>query len=194
MKIAELDQKIRLSRRKFVLYEDKVAVEIKTPKDTSRYEVDIRDTGEKLHYHAENTKGGYIILAVIFLVPVVVTIVSFTSNSINGGQVLGAWFCSLVIAFLAYIKEHVDDVYLTGGKTNLYFFRNIPSEQEVLHFIELVMTAKREMLKKEYLAFDKYTDEEEYHERLVWLRDNNLITKEDFENAKIDFEISRLLQ
>ena len=36
----------------------RIAVELKTPRDTSKYEVNIRDTGEKLHYHSENTKGG----------------------------------------------------------------------------------------------------------------------------------------
>jgi hypothetical protein len=192
MILAEFEQKKRISRRKFVLYEDKIAVEIKTPQTTSRYEVDIRDTGDKLHYHAENTKGGKTILVCIFLIPIVMTILMLAGDSINSGQVLAVWFCCFVIAFLAYIKEHADDVYLTGGQTNLSFFRDIPSEQKVLEFIELIKSTKKENLKKEYVAFDNDTDEDEYYNRLRWLKEQRILTEEEYENAKIDFEIKRL--
>ena len=191
--IAELKQKKRLSRRKYTLYQDKVGVEIHTSSETSKYEVDIQDTGEKLHYHADSRNGRYTILTILLLIPVIVTIIFFANRSINSGQVVAAWFCSLALLFLAYLKEPVDDVYLTGGKTNLCFFRSIPTEEKVLSFIELIKTTKKEMFKKEYLAFDSDTDEDEYTDRLNWLKEQKLLTQEDYDNAKIDFEIKRLL-
>ena len=49
------------------------------------------------------------------------------------------------------------------------------------------------MFKKEYLAFDSDTDADEYTDRLNWLKQQKLLTQEDYDNAKIDFEIKRLL-
>jgi hypothetical protein len=193
MILAEFVQKKRLSRRKFVLYEDRIALEIKTSQTTSKYEIDIRDLGDELHYHAENKTGGFIILACLFLIPVVMTILMFVRQTFNSGQVGGAWFCCLAIVFLAYIKEHEDDVYLTGGKKNISFFRNLPSEQTVLEFIEQIKRTKKECLKKDYLAYDGDTDEEEYYQRLKWLKEQRFLNGEEYEQAKIDFEIGRLL-
>lgn len=194
MVIAELEQKKRLSRRRYVLYENKVAVELKTPNETSKYEVDIMDTGDTLHYHAENTKGGYTILAILLLIPVIATIIYFVNQGVNSGQVAACWFCFVLILFLAYVKEPVDNVYLSGGKSNLLFFRTAPSEQTVLDFIELVKRAKKNLLKKEFLEFDDDTDEETYHSKLKWLKQQDIITGEEYEEAKLDFKIKRLLQ
>jgi len=193
MVVAEFEQKKRLSRRKYILYEDRIALEIKTPQTTSKYEIDILDLGDKLDYHAENTKGGFIILGCLFLIPVVLTILMLVEHTFNAGQVSGAWFCCFCLVFLAYIKEHVDDVYLTGGKKNISFFRNIPSEQEVIAFIDLIKQTKKECLKKEYLAFDSNTDEEEYYQRLKWLKDQKFLNDEEYENAQIDFAVKRLI-
>ena len=49
-------------------------------------------------------------------------------------------------------------------------------------------------MKKEYLAFDIDTDEEEYNHRLKWLKQEKLIIEEECDNAKIEFEIKRLLK
>ena len=72
-------------------------------------------------------------------------------------------------------------------------YHSIPTEEKVLSFIELIKTTKKEMFKKEYLAFDSDTDEDEYTDRLNWLKEQKLLTQEDYDNAKIDFEIKRLL-
>ena len=191
--VGELEQKKKLSRRKFILYEDRIAVEIKTAQTTSKYEVDVRDTGDKLYYHAENTTGGKVLLACIFFIPTIILTIMFFRHTINSGQLAAAWFCCFAVAFLAYIKENADDVYLTGGQKNLYFFRAIPSEEKVLEFIDLVKRTKKESLKNEHLAFDDETDEDEYYDKLKWLKAQNILTHEEYENAKIDFEIKRLL-
>ena len=193
MVVAEFEQKKRLSRRKYVLHEDRIALEIKIPQTTSKYEIDIMDLGENLHFHFENTKGGFIIIGCLFLIPVVLTILMLVQHSFNGGQVAAAWFCCFTLVFLAYIKEHEDDIYLTGGKKNISFFRDIPSELKVLEFTEIIKSTRKECLKNNYLTFDNDTDEEDYYQRLKWLKDQKILNDEEYENAKIDFEIKRLI-
>ncbi|MCY7292761.1 MAG: hypothetical protein LH615_11340 [Ferruginibacter sp.] len=193
MVVAKFEQKQRLSRRKYILYEDRIGLEMKGSETTSRYEVDLVDLGDKLHYHSENTTGGFIIFGCLLLIPAGMTFLWLTRNSFNSGQIAAAWLCGVVLIFLAYIKEHVDDLFLTGGTKNIYFFRNTPSEQKVLEFIELIKSTKKTFIKKEHLAFDEGTDEDEYYHRLKWLKDQKLLDDEEYENAKIDFEIKRLL-
>jgi hypothetical protein len=193
MTVAEFEQRKRLSRRKFVLYADRISLEIKTSQTTSKYEIDIRDLGDDLYYHSDNTKGGFIILGCLFLIPFIMTALMFVRQTFNSGQVAGAWFCCLAMVFLAYLKEHADDVYLTGGRKNVSFFRNIPSEPTVLEFIELIKRTKKECLKKDYLSYDDDTDEVEYFQRLKWLKEQKFLDTEEYEKAKIDFEINRLL-
>ncbi len=96
------------------------------------------------------------------------------------------------MALASLFKENAD-VYLTGGLKNLVFFRNKPSEEKVLEFINLIIEAKKEKIKKTYLIFDRYTNEEEYYARLSWLKNEGIISEEEYEERKIDFEIKRLL-
>ena len=193
MIIAQFEQRQRLSKRKYILYADTIGVEMKGYDTTSRYEVELMDLGDKLHYHKESTTGGFIIFGCLLLLPVGMTFLWLTKGNINSGQVAAGWFCAIVLIWLAYIKEHVDDIYLTGGNKNILFFRNTPSEKEVLEFIELIKRTKNSFIKKQYLAFDKDTDEDEYYQTLKWLKAQKILSAEEYENAKIEFDIHKLI-
>lgn len=191
--IAVLEQKKKFSYRKHTLYNDKIVVEIKSPKDVAKYEVDVYQVGAKLHYHAENTKAGKIALLFLILIPIMLHILMILKHNIENRSLILTYGCCYVLALLSLFKENADDIYLTGGEKNLVFFRNKPSEEKVLEFINLVINAKKEKIKQAHLFFDCYTDEEEYYSRLSWLRGEGIISQEEYEEAKIDFEIKRLL-
>ena len=84
-------------------------------------------------------------------------------------------------------------IYLTGGNKNILFFRNTPSEKEVLEFIELIKRTKNSFIKKQYLAFDNDTDEAEYYHTLKWLKAQKILSDEEYENAKMEFDIHKLI-
>jgi hypothetical protein len=191
--IAVFEQKKLFSYRKHTLYEDKVTVEMKSAKDRAKYEVDIYKVGGKLHYHADNTTPGKVMFLILLLLPIALHVIMLVQKNLDTRTLLLTYACCYLLNLLGLLKENADDIYLTGGEKNLVFFRNKPSEEEVLKFIDLVIKTRKEKIKKDNLFFDRNTSEEEYYYRLLWLRDEGILNQEEYEVAKIDFEIKRLL-
>lgn len=191
--MTEFKQKKGFSTKKHYLYEDKIIVESKTLQQFDKYEVKLDKLGFEIQYQAENTT-----VRSIFIIGCVATLLFITGyelfyHNINNGHLAVYYFCILFLLGMALIKEPIDSIFLVGGEKNLVFFRTSPSEKEVLSFIETVISATKNKLKNKYLSPDETVPDEEYIPRLQWLKENEIITKKEFENLKKDFEIDRLL-
>ncbi|GEO08812.1 hypothetical protein [Segetibacter aerophilus] len=191
--IAVLEQKRGFNYRRHTLFADKVLVETKSTSKIDKYEVRIEKLGFQTQYQADNTMPGKIFLVVCILIPVALTISELLLHNVGMRNLIVNYVCWLGLAIFSIFKQHQDDIYLVGGDKNLVFYRNIPSEQKVLEFIELVIKATKDNIKNKYLTFDPNTPDEEYIARLNWLKETDMITEEELENYKIDLEIKRLL-
>ena len=101
-------------------------------------------------------------------------------------------FMSVIIIIILVSLKHNDDIFLVGGQKNLVFYRNKPSEDKVVEFIEAIKDARKDYFKKSFSSFDKTTTEEEYYGRLQWLKRQEMITADEYDELKHIFDIQKL--
>lgn len=190
---AQLQQKKGLNRRNFILMEDRIFVEDKSQNYNSKYEIGLEKLGNKLHYHAESNrqyKIGAMIIGSVYL-----TLFGFyIAGRMKGGEIMIMSVMMAILLAILLLRPYKDDIFLVGGQTNLAFFRTKPSEKEVLEFIDTIKATQKNYLKQKYTAFDNYTHPEEFFARIGWLKSENIITNEEFEDYKNSFELLNLLK
>lgn len=190
--IAVLNQKRGLNYRKHTLFTDKVVVETRSTTKVEKYEIRIEKLGFQIQYQADNTIYRKALLAICVVIPIALTISHFILHNVDARSLIVNYICSFGIALFSVLKQHQDDIYLTGGEKTLAFYRNIPQEEKVLEFIALVNKTTKDHIKNKYLTFDPSTPDEEYLARMNWLKENDIISEEECEEYKLDFEIKRL--
>jgi hypothetical protein len=191
--IKEFKQKRKFNYRKHTLYEDKVVVEYKTAKQTVKYDVKIDQIGHDVHYERENSIHRKVMCWFFLIAPIVVIGVRFfVHNKFDYATIVLIFGMSYFMAFLIYMNEDKDDLFLIGHK-NLVFYRNVPNENEVLEFIDLVISTSRKFLKSKYTVIDNHITEDEFVARLNWLLEMKIIASEELIDLKEEFKIKRLL-
>jgi hypothetical protein len=168
--IKEFIQKRGLNYRKYFLYEDKIIVELKIISQVNKYEIKLDQIGFDMQYQADNTMPGKIALVVCIAIFLSVVVDQIIYHNIQTNILVVNLFCWGGLALLSYFKQHKDDVYLTGGRKNLVFYRNIPNEASVVDFIQIVISTSKKYLRNKYTEFDSYTVEGEFMNRLLWLK------------------------
>lgn len=181
-------QKRKFNYRIHTLYEDKIIVEYKTIKEIVKYEVKIDQIGFDTHYERENTIAGKIFFYFCLVFP----FVCFLPNKVDYSIIALNFGIFYFLAIIGYFKVNKDDVFLIGHK-NLVFYRSVPNENEVLEFIDLVISTSKEYLKSKYIVIDNHITEDEFVARLNWLLEMKIITSEELIDLKEEFKIKRLL-
>lgn len=191
--IAGLTQKKGFDYRNHYLYADKVLVEMKTDGKIQKYDINLELLGFNLHYEAESPRRRMMLIAAIFGVPAFCGIVLLLTDTIGLAFFTGLYLLSaLVAAAIYFYKAPQDDVFLVGGQKSLVFYRNIPTEENVSDFIEIVVKTTKEYYRNKFTQFDKTTRYEVFNWRMIWLRENGLIDEAQFNDVMEDFKISRL--
>jgi hypothetical protein len=190
--IKEFTQKRGLNFRKFCLYQNKITVETKTIRKIEKYEVRIENLGLETLYQADNVLIGKIWFYICLVAPILVYILQFfpgqdlpTTNLVM--LHIGFWF----FALLNYLKQHQDDIILKGSN-NLAFYRNIPNEQSVLKFIELVKLTTKQRLKLKYFKIDNYTDENELKQTMNWLLEQDIISNTEYKDVLSEYKLKNI--
>ncbi len=191
--LKELIQKRGMNYRKHFLYEDRVLVESKTLRSVTRYEVKLDELGSDKTYQADNVTPGKISFAILILLPFLCFAAQLFEHKLQWPTLVFLTVTLWTLALLGYFKQNKDDVFLTGGKKNLAFYRDVPNEKEVLRFIQAILDTKKELLKKRLTRFDDHTQEFEFLARLNYLKNSDIITQEEFDDIYNDYKISRLL-
>lgn len=187
--IKEFTQKRGLNFRKFCLYQNKITVETKTIRKIEKYEVRIENLGFDILYQADNVLIGKIWFYICLFAPILVYILKFipgqnlpTTNLIIIH--ISCWFFALI----NYTKQHQDDIILKGPN-DLTFYRDIPNEQSVLEFLELVKLTTKEQLKRKYLNTDNYADDNEFRHTMNWLLERDIISMSEYKNVLNEYKL-----
>jgi hypothetical protein len=191
--IKEFKQKRKFNYRKHTLYEDKVVVEYKTAKQTVKYEVKIDQIGYDIQYERENSIHRKVTCLFFLIAPIIaIGMRFFIYHKFDYATTALLFGMSYFLAFLIYMNEDKDDLFLIGQK-NLVFYRGIPSENEVLEFIDLVISISKKYFKSKYLIMDNHITEDEFIARLNWLLEMKIITSDELIDLNQDFKVKRLL-
>ena len=190
----ELIQHKGINYRKHILYDDKIVVEYRTIAKTHRYEVRLDDIGYHKEYISVNPVGHKIFLGICILLPVTYVITGIQDKTLHWlPTTLFILMCGALASFFNF-KKQVDDLFLTGGKQHLEFYRNLPDEKTVEIFVDEVIRRSRHYIKSKYARFDAFTQEADFSHRLNYLRDHEIISDKEFYKLLSDFKTSRLLQ
>ncbi len=190
--IKEFTQKRGVSFRKFCLYQNKVVVETKTIRKIEKYEVNIETLGFDTLYQADNVLIGKIWFYVCLAAPIFIYALQlFPSQKLPITNLIilhaGCW----LFALFNFLRQHQDDIILKG-QTDLEFYRDIPNEQSVLDFIELITATTKKQLKRKYFNIDNYIDDNELNHTMNWLLEREIISKSEFKSILSDFKLKNI--
>ena len=188
------EQKRRLSLRRYTLYSDKILVETKTLRKNQKYEIKLDKIGKDIHYQSDSIIIGKIFFYVCLAFPVVLWIIYFIvpeqmDKGVATVNTVIWWF----LALLNILKQHEDDIYLSGGQNSLVFYRAIPNEETVLDFIHKVINTSRSYLRDKYATVDTNIPEDIFVGRLFWLKEEEIISENEFYELKKEYSIKKLL-
>ena len=193
MAIEFIQKRTWQTQRKFTLFQDRIVVESTSWRKINKFEVRLENLGFEIQYQADNTTYWKIALRIL----IATTVFSFLGVLGAYGDHLFQWISAMVIGFVmttwVYFRPYQDDLFLTGGQTNLVLFRNLPTETAVFDFIEKIKGNYNSLLKEKYTAFTRDTPESDYYARLGWLLDNGIISSSEHTEYKVTFDIQKLL-
>jgi len=179
--------------RKFKLTPSKIIIETRSSRKNIKYEVKLDRLGFDIFYQSDNTTPGIIMFGICIAIIIGATIEHFTSGTLDTPGLIVTWISCCGFCLLNYLKQHQDDIYLTGGEVNLVFYRNKPNEETVLNFIEEVKKQTKLFLKEKYTVFDDTTTEHDFYNRMIWLREHEIIDQNEYITYINEFEIQKLL-
>ncbi len=192
--LRQILQQKGINYRKHTLYSDRIVVEYRTIAKTHRYEISLEDLGYHKEYISVNPWGHKIFLGICVLLPITYVISGIQDHNLHWlPTVLFTLMCGALATFFNF-KKQIDDLYLTGGKQHLVFYRNIPDEEQVEAFANEVIKASRSCIRNKYARYDAFTPESDFSQRINYLRNNDIISDKEYYKLLSDFKTSRLLQ
>lgn len=188
----ELIQKKRLNLRKYTLLEDRLLIEFKDHNALRKFSVTLEDVGTNIEYHKES-KRQYIVGAAFLGALIFANFIFFLLGKLESAPFWIMAFMLSIMICLTLLKQSKDDIFLTGGKSNLIFYRTKPSEEKVLEFIDHIISTRKAYFISTYTVFDKNTTEDDFYYRLNWLKHIKIISEEEHEDLANGFKIQKLL-
>jgi len=186
------EQKKRGNLRKYILYSDKILVETDNTSKNQKYEVKLDKLGRNIFYQSDSmasAKGG---LYFSIACPIFIWIIYFSATLPIGVPIIVTFAC-LITVLAILLRKREDDIYLTGGQSNLVFFRAIPSEESVLDFIHKVINASKAYLRNKYGIIDTNIPEDVFLSRLNWLKEEEIISEKEFYELKDEYKIKKII-
>jgi len=188
-----LFQKKGFNSQKFTILHDHLQIETQTLSKKTKYAVKLERLGFELQYHATNTFLKKLSIIGCSIGITALTILAFVfPKEIELEMMFIFYVAALGIIIGSVLKQYSDDIYLVGP-TNVIFYRNKPSEEEVLAFIEEVKIATKKFLKNKYTSFDEVTTAEEFYNCINWLYEKQVITRDEYIDYKASFDLQKLL-
>lgn len=188
-----LEQKKGFGRRKFTLTDDRIIIETKESQKSIKFEVKLDQIGYDIYYQSESSGAAkFLICFCAFLLFIFWGSFFFDDNRNLLGTIIFT-ILILFVMFLPFLIKRKDDVYLTGGEQNLVFYRTVPNEEHVLSYVNAIIVASKQYLRKKYARVDIYVPEEVFLHRLSWLLEKEIISREEIEELKSDYRTKKLL-
>jgi hypothetical protein len=189
-----LHQTRGFNSKTFTIEKNRVCIETKSFSKATKVYVKLEKLGFELQYVKKNYYPKKILLAAIWFLPIVLTILLLldTPNIAEEG-VFAFYFIALIVSFVSATDSYQDDIYLTGGESALLFYRNRPNESDVLAFIDEVISSTKAFLKAKYTDFDEATTAQDFYNCINWLYNREIITREEYINYKASFDMQKLL-
>lgn len=192
-----LRQKQGGKRKEFeILNNTALRIREKQSGELKEWTVNLETIGYSLIYQSATRKRSYIMASIMTAFLVFITIALFLSDDFYGNLpvVITAYIIFGLLIGLSLFLPLKKEIHLVGGGTNLTFFQDSPSTEEVNVFInEMIRLSKKQLLNK-YAKIDPELPEETMFSQLNWLKNRDLITEEEYLELKSLYKTQRLIR
>ncbi len=192
-----LKQKQGGKRKEFeIINETSLRVREKESGDLKEWSVSLESVGHNLVYVSATRKRLYIMASFMAAFLLFITAALFLSDDISGNLpvVVVAYVIFGSIIGLCFLSPLKKEIHVVGGGTNLTFFQDSPSADEVNGFIGEMIRLSKKMLLTKYGTIDPDLPEETMMSQLNWLKNRDLITEEDYRDLKKEYKTQRLIR
>jgi hypothetical protein len=190
----ELRQRRNLEKRNFYILDDTLKVEYLSLRKQSKFDLELDKIGFKTNYQSDNTLPGKIMFFIFTILPILYTIgVLISDEKVKIPELGMIWFFCILLNTFNLLKNHQDDIILTGLGSDIYFYRTKPSEKEVKQFIDDIIKISKEYKKTKYAKYNPLISEEQYDSNLLWLKQQKVIDEIEMLDLKEDYRIKKLL-
>ncbi|RIH63334.1 hypothetical protein D1164_20320 [Mariniphaga sediminis] len=193
----KLKQKQGARYREFELQDNILHVKTKSMGEKNEYTIDIEFLGDEKFYKTHSRLGPRII-GIVFFAIMLIAIYGFLleENRSESSNIVGLVLGIIVgggIGLLAFLSPLRNELHLVGGSSQVMFFLNSPSKEEMENFVEEIIHRTRSVLLEKYGKIDPDLPEEIQMNNLYWLKNRGLISEEAYENLKLEYKTRRLM-
>nr|MBD3620689.1 hypothetical protein [Sunxiuqinia sp.] len=193
----KLKQKQGARYREFELKDNILHVKTKSLGEKNEYTIDIEFLGDEKFYKTHSRLGPRII-GIVFFAIMLIAIYGFLleENRSESSNIVGLVLGIIVgggIGLLAFLSPLRNELHLVGGSSQVMFFLNSPSKEEMENFVEEIIHRTRSVLLEKYGKIDPDLPEEIQMNNLYWLKNRGLISEEAYENLKLEYKTRRLM-
>lgn len=193
--IMKLEQKQGLKRRSFEVFGDKLKVVYKTTSETKEWTVEIESVGHNTLIEKQSRVAG-IITGMLFLAFGIFMLAAYLADKEKS---LALWAVIAIILFYLFLGLLIlafpvkREIHLTGGMTQLTFFVDSPSKEEVNKFIEYLINTSKKLLLEKYAKIDIDLPEDTMLNQLNWLRNRNLLSEKEYSKLKNEYKTRKII-
>ncbi|MDW5290619.1 hypothetical protein [Formosa sp. PL04] len=83
---------------------------------------------------------------------------------------------------------------LNGGYSNLNFYLDSPSREEVELFVDKLIELSKHKIREKYSRIDSDLPEDTFMNQLNWLLNTKLITEMEYDEKKREYKVSKLIK
>lgn len=191
----KLEQKRGLQRRNFEIIGDKIKVIYKTSSETKEWTVNIDAIGHDTLIEKNSRKGGIILGAFLLAFGVFFIAVNLADKqstlSVWAWIAIGLFY--LLFGTLIFIVPVKKEIHLIGGASQLTFFLDSPSREQVDLFIKALIEKSKKILLDRYAKVDPDLPEDTMMNQLIWLRNRTLITDNEYIRLKNEYKTRKIM-
>jgi len=192
-----LKQKQGGKRKEFELINNtELRIREKQSGELKEWTVKLDMIGHSLIYQEATRKRFYIMSSFLVAFLLFITIALYMSDDFTGNLpvVIVSYVIIISIILLSLLSPLKKEIHLVGGNVNLTFFKENPSPEAVITFINEIIKLSKQQLLNKYAKIDPELPEETVFTQLNWLKNRDLITEEEYKELKNEYKTQRLIK
>ncbi|MBP1840263.1 hypothetical protein [Formosa algae] len=193
----KITQKKGSKTQEFELINDsELLIKEKSFLNSKEWTVDIESIGHHKIVEEHSRNGLRIVGSCFILIALTSWIVFFVEDNLNGefdGLIWGGLF-SVLLGITCFKAPLNNFLILNGGYSNLKFFLDSPSREEVEAFADKLIVVSKNKIREKYSRIDSDLPEDTFMNQLNWLLNSKLINEEEYNEKKREYKISKLIK
>jgi len=191
----KLKQRQGFKRKEFELKDNMLYVKTKSINETKEWTVKVETIGTTKYYQKRSKLIEYLVAGFLILFAISISVASILDKEhfVGVGPILFSLTLFGGLAALIITSPRKKELTILGGSTEVTFFPDSPSKEEVEAFIEVLMENSKKILLEKYGKIDIDLPEETQMNNLNWLKNQEILSEEEYERLKLEYKTKKLV-